>query len=1019
MMNFASSLVGAKVISCSSEKPSCEASNILLDDDSKIWLTSEELPQWIVIDFRSVKARIHKNTAIIRTIGWNCWHSYSTNPRSVRIHVSADSKHYKVWDTFEADVDKKHQPKIGAQLFCCQPINIYYYPYLTFEILSTFGGQHTYCNQIYCFSDEISSTSFFIPSFESPHSSFVSPASPSIATSSKENSSFLLSPAGAATTFVNGHKILLEEDDRVALELRRGTEDDGDDSSEEEEEEYDEWKEAIKKSTEVSSSSDGDGEGLLSDDSLSWSPPKQRSADAPFNPLHEPRLSKVPVSASVGGFTVPTPDSLPNSINEMTVLEEQLDKALGLTDELSLPSSFSDEKELLEEQETGSEYGSDESYTGENLKVVEKDAFKKVGRSYSDRQISPEMDQNLMHPVVDVGPLAKASSLHYSSSVSRSLPIANPQHHLHGSEKESASNRPSLSPSLSEERRFNRNHRVQKEKISKFDDARGKEIDGTCNHDFPFAETMAEALSGSMFLNHSNGSDTHLKKKVPHRSPPLSYTSHSDPGTHFSRTPLGPCTGGNTDSTTFSSSSDEELVSSFSVPLTGRVKANTSSQGVQTSIQLPDRRVDNSARSVRSVAEQRFDSDKITPSSSSPHLSVLSRTSFSLNGEVKMNHIPAHVDVGRSEIDDSSVNRKINDNDGSAEIPNLLNKLKLSASDSARPYRPGSHLSKSERRNKQSPGSENTHGVVPQSENFGSESGQQHEHLNNTLPTRIYSCHRDKDTSYCEFDTPAPLKPSSSAPLPTGTSSVSLFSVSSQYHSPPFPPRLKSLLPPFEGLNSRSSQLSSSLLFPPASDRRLSLSGRDLSPKQRYSDLISAAEGASAEGGVVPTPSERLKEFLNKSWKDQIEKERETIAKSAREATKQSSRRFSEFQAQLLHESVLSSLKQEAISSLMQESARDTVVKEKLQCETPRGRSRARDTNDKLLRKKDNMMSAKKNKDVAGFRMDKSDDLKALLKQLYSLILKKKLKEAQFSILQSQVQEDTSDSGEEDEEQLD
>jgi hypothetical protein len=93
------------------------------------------------------------DTIVIRTVGWYCWHPYSTNPRKVSVHVSTDGSHFRHWDTLSA---KSHAR--GNQLFSCAPIDTALYPFIAFEINNTFGGEQTYMNRIYMYSDEITAS---------------------------------------------------------------------------------------------------------------------------------------------------------------------------------------------------------------------------------------------------------------------------------------------------------------------------------------------------------------------------------------------------------------------------------------------------------------------------------------------------------------------------------------------------------------------------------------------------------------------------------------------------------------------------------------------------------------------------------------------------------------------------------------------------------------------------------------------------------------------------------------------
>lgn len=148
-MNWATNTYGSQVVSLSSELPGCEGRNILEEDLSKIWLSDEGLPQWLCISLDGIpdKAEVE-----IRTIGWHCWHAYSTNPREVRLHVSKDGTKFRLWDTFIGECQK------GTQLFCCAPISASLYPFIALEIVSTFGSSQTYLNRVFFFADEVANS---------------------------------------------------------------------------------------------------------------------------------------------------------------------------------------------------------------------------------------------------------------------------------------------------------------------------------------------------------------------------------------------------------------------------------------------------------------------------------------------------------------------------------------------------------------------------------------------------------------------------------------------------------------------------------------------------------------------------------------------------------------------------------------------------------------------------------------------------------------------------------------------
>jgi hypothetical protein len=146
MQNWASSDLGATIVDVSSESTNCPGTSVLDWTASSVWLTDEGLPQWISLSLKNLNSDI-----VIRTVGWNCWQSYSTNPRKVTIHVSSDGSKFKLWDSFSVHVQRK-----GDFMFCIAPISTAIYPYIAFEVNRTFGGLQTYMNRVLLFSEELS-----------------------------------------------------------------------------------------------------------------------------------------------------------------------------------------------------------------------------------------------------------------------------------------------------------------------------------------------------------------------------------------------------------------------------------------------------------------------------------------------------------------------------------------------------------------------------------------------------------------------------------------------------------------------------------------------------------------------------------------------------------------------------------------------------------------------------------------------------------------------------------------------
>jgi hypothetical protein len=152
-INWASKTIGTKVVDYSSNIKGCSADNVLDDNISKIWLSEEGLPQWISLSLQTIEvSRQYQLPVVIRSIGWHVWHKYTTNPRTVKLHVSVDGLKFKLWDSLTSS----HLD--GTQLFSCAPISIALYPFIAFEITETFGGDQTYLNRIFLYADEVQST---------------------------------------------------------------------------------------------------------------------------------------------------------------------------------------------------------------------------------------------------------------------------------------------------------------------------------------------------------------------------------------------------------------------------------------------------------------------------------------------------------------------------------------------------------------------------------------------------------------------------------------------------------------------------------------------------------------------------------------------------------------------------------------------------------------------------------------------------------------------------------------------
>lgn len=175
-LNYSTQSEGAKLVDFSSELDGCHACHVLDPHLADIWLSEEGLPQWLCISLDGIK---DKRDLVIRTIGWHCWHPYTTNPKEVTIHVSSDGSKFKIWDTFHARLIK------GTQLFCCAPISSSIYPFIALEVTQTFGGPQTYMNRVYMYAEEIPTS----PPPLAPFSATSSPLAESIHDSHYQRSS--------------------------------------------------------------------------------------------------------------------------------------------------------------------------------------------------------------------------------------------------------------------------------------------------------------------------------------------------------------------------------------------------------------------------------------------------------------------------------------------------------------------------------------------------------------------------------------------------------------------------------------------------------------------------------------------------------------------------------------------------------------------------------------------------------------------------------------------------------------
>lgn len=69
-----------------------DASNLMTEDDRKLWLSSKRTSleqSCLIIDLTAAK---FGQKLYFKSIGFRCWHAYSTNPKMIRISFSSTDK---------------------------------------------------------------------------------------------------------------------------------------------------------------------------------------------------------------------------------------------------------------------------------------------------------------------------------------------------------------------------------------------------------------------------------------------------------------------------------------------------------------------------------------------------------------------------------------------------------------------------------------------------------------------------------------------------------------------------------------------------------------------------------------------------------------------------------------------------------------------------------------------------------------------------------------------------------------
>eukprot|EP00940_MAST-03C_sp_MAST-3C-sp2_P002051 g2051.t1 len=137
-------------ISSSSEIPGCEVSNLLVRDPQQLWLSDLGIPQYLDIHFAVNGAISAQSECCIRTLGWYCWHSYTTNPSRVVVKVSRNGT------SFESHCTIEGSSRAGIHLRSVNPaIDVRKYPHVRLVLDRVFGGDRVYMNRLYLYRESL------------------------------------------------------------------------------------------------------------------------------------------------------------------------------------------------------------------------------------------------------------------------------------------------------------------------------------------------------------------------------------------------------------------------------------------------------------------------------------------------------------------------------------------------------------------------------------------------------------------------------------------------------------------------------------------------------------------------------------------------------------------------------------------------------------------------------------------------------------------------------------------------
>jgi hypothetical protein len=80
-----------KVVNATSFMKGCVPTNVISEDETKLWMSEPGLPQAIVLDFGNISKQ--KNNQFVK-FGFKCSSAYASNPSKIAINTSSDGKHF-------------------------------------------------------------------------------------------------------------------------------------------------------------------------------------------------------------------------------------------------------------------------------------------------------------------------------------------------------------------------------------------------------------------------------------------------------------------------------------------------------------------------------------------------------------------------------------------------------------------------------------------------------------------------------------------------------------------------------------------------------------------------------------------------------------------------------------------------------------------------------------------------------------------------------------------------------------